>query len=85
MLAPDELVPSSKMTVLIFTVNISIAKFIALYFDGSCADIGNISKGYELAIIVVRLMCAVAFFRNTEAEVLQAIHILKYYAKLKIK
>ena len=83
MLGPEELVPSLQMSTIIFMVNMSIAAFIALYFDGSGTDIGKVSKGNEASIIVVRLFCGVAFFRNTEAEFLQAIHFLKYSAKLK--
>jgi hypothetical protein len=71
------------MSILIFMVNLSIAAFIALYSDGSGTDIGNVSKGNEAPIIAVRIICAVAFYRNTEEEVLQAIHIMKYSAKLK--
>jgi hypothetical protein len=85
MLGPEELVPSLQMSIIIFMVNMSIAAFIALYSDGYGTDIGNVSKGNKAAIIAVSIICAVAFYRNTEEEFLQAIHILKYSAKLKIR
>jgi hypothetical protein len=84
MLGPEELVPSLQMSIIIFMVNMSIAAFIALYSDGYGTDIGNVSKGNKAAI-AVRIICAVAFYMNTEEEFLQAIHILKYSAKLKIR
>ena len=56
----------------------ALASYSALGFDGSTTQIGIMTKGNEMSIIVVRFICAMALHLQIEGEVLQAIHFMKF-------
>ena len=75
---PEELAANFRTSIFIFIIQMALASYSALRFDGSGAQIGMMSKGNEMSIIVVRFICAVALHLLIEGEVLQAIHFMKF-------
>ena len=74
----DELASNFKTSIFIFIIQMALASYSALRFDGSATQIGIMSKGNEMSIIVVRFLCALALHLQIEGEVLQAIHFMKF-------
>jgi hypothetical protein len=78
MVEPEELAANFRTSIFIFIIQMALALYSALRFDGFGTQIGIMSKGNEMSIIVVRFICAVALHLQIEGEVLQAIHCMKF-------
>ena len=75
---PEELAANFRTSFFIFLIQMALASYSALGFDGSTTQIGIMTKGNEMSIIVVRFICALALHLQIEGEVLQAIHFMKF-------
>jgi hypothetical protein len=75
---PEELAANFRTSIFIFIIQMALALYSAVRFDGFGTQIGIMSKGNEMSIIVVRFICAVALHLQIEGEVLQAIHCMKF-------
>jgi hypothetical protein len=78
MVEPEELAANFRTSIFIFIIQMALALYSALRFDGFGTQIGIMSKDNEMSIIVVRFICAVALHLQIEGEVLQAIHCMKF-------
>ena len=75
---PEELAANFRTSIFIFIIQMALALYSAVRFDGFGTQIGIMSKGNEMSIIVVRFICAVALHLQIEGEILQAIHCMKF-------
>ena len=75
---PEEIAVNFRTSIIIFLIQMALASYGTLSFDGSTTNIGITSKGNEMNIIVVRFICALALHLQIGGEVLQAIHFMKF-------
>lgn len=75
---PEELAANFRTSIFVFIIQMALALYSAVRFDGFGTQIGIMSKGNEMSIIVVRFICAVSLHLQIEGEILQAIHCMKF-------